>query len=154
MVFRYAFRALAADYLGGGAGLALTLGVVVFARPAVPAAGALAAAALLFFVYFVRTACRQLTQFQLDDAGLRAKGPLGGVIRWDELRSLRLDYFSTRADREGGWMQLRLRDAQRTIRIDSGLEGFDEFVRQAVDEAARRGLPLDAATVANLEALR
>lgn len=151
--FHYPFRALAFDYAGGVAGLALTLGVLLFTRPAVPVAGVSAAAALLFFVYFGRTVCRQLTHIELDDAGLRAKGPLGGAIRWDELRSLRLDFFSTRADREGGWMQLRLRGAWRTIRIDSELEGFPELVRRAAHEAALRGLPVDAATAANLEAL-
>jgi hypothetical protein len=134
--------------------LALTLGTVVFARPAAPVAAVLAMVALLFFVYFVRTVCRQLTQFELEGAGLRAKGPFGGAIRWDELRSLRLDFFSTRADREGGWMQLRLRDARRTIRIDSELEGFAELACHAAREAARRGLSFDAATAANLEALR
>ncbi len=60
---------------------------------------------------------------------------------------------ATRADREGGWMQLRLRDAQRTIRIDSELDGFAELVRRAANEAARHGLLFDAATARNLEAL-
>lgn len=152
--FHYPVRALAFDYAGAAAGLALTLGVVVFARPAVPAAAVLTLAALLFSVYFGRTVCRQLTHFELDDAGLRARGPMGGALRWDQLCSLRLDYFSTRADREGGWMQLRLRDARRTIRIDSELEGFVALVRHAAREAAQRGLALDAATAANLEALR
>jgi hypothetical protein len=66
---------------------------------------------------------------------------------------LRLDYYSTRRDGEGGWMQLRLGDARRTIRIDSGLEGFAELVGEAARAAARRDLALDAATLANLEAL-
>jgi hypothetical protein len=50
-------------------------------------------------------------------------------------------------------MQLRLGDARRTIRIDSGLEGFAELVGEAARAAARRDLALDAATLANLEAL-
>ena len=66
---------------------------------------------------------------------------------------MRLDYYSTRADREEGWMQLRLRDARRTIRLDSDLEGFDELVRAVAEEASRRGLALDAASLSNLKAL-
>ena len=91
--------------------------------------------------------------WKLDETGIRASGPLGAALRWEDLRSLRLDYYSTRRDREGGWMQLRLRDAQRTIRIDSELEGFVELVRAVALEARRRGADLDEATRANLAVL-
>ncbi len=50
-------------------------------------------------------------------------------------------------------MQLRLSDAQRTIRIDSDLEAFADLVGRAAEEAARRGLALDAATAGNLQAM-
>ena len=49
--FHYPFRSLFAAYAAGGAGAALSLGILAFVEPA-PAAGAvLAAAALLFSVY-------------------------------------------------------------------------------------------------------
>ena len=41
----------------------------------------LAAAAALFLVYFGRTVFRQLTHSKLDEAGIRARGPLGAAIR-------------------------------------------------------------------------
>ena len=129
-------------------------GLLEFAQPAAAVAWVLAAAAALFLVYFGRTVCRQLTHIEIDEAGIRASGPLGAVIRWENLRSLQLDYYSTRADREGGWMQLKLRDARRTIRIDSELEGFAAVVDRAARAAAQRGLALDAATLSNLQALR
>ena len=150
---RYSWRSLLPDFAGSGIGLVLSLGPLAFVRPAGPVAWVLAAAALLFLVYFGRTVCRQLTHIQLDEAGIRARGPLGAAIRWEDLRSLRLDYFSTRRDGEGGWMQLRLRDAQHTIRIDSELEGFVGLVRVAALEARRRGADLDHATRANLGVL-
>lgn len=152
--FHYPLRALVLDYAGSGAGFALTGGLLGFAHPAAPVAAVLTAAAALFLVYFGRTVCRQLTHIELDEAGIRARGPLGAAIRWEQLRSLRLDYYSTRADREGGWMQLRIRDAKRTIRIDSELDGFADVVRRAAHETARRGLVFDAATAGNLDALR
>jgi len=127
-------------------------------RLAAPVAWVLTAVAALFLVYFGRTVCRQLTHIELDEAGICARGPAPGLlsaaIRWDDLRLLRLDYYSTRADREGGWMQLKLGDAQRTIRIDSDLDGFVQIVERAARAAAERGLPLGASTLANLEALR
>lgn len=160
--YRYSWRALLPDYAGGAVGLALSLGVLAFAHPAAPVAWVLAAAAVLFLVYFARTVCRQLTHIELDETGIRVRGPAlglpGAALRWEELRSLRLGYYSTRRDPEGrtmqgGWMQLRLRGAGRTIRIDSELEGFPELVRAASLEARRRGAELDWATRANLGVL-
>ena len=154
---RYPLRSLGPDYLGGAAGLAVTLGLLGLAELALPVAAAMAAVAALFLVYFARTVCRQLTQIELDESGIRVLGPAvlrpGASIRWADLLLLRLDYYSTRRDGEGGWMQLRLGDAQRTIRIDSGLDGFAELVDAAARAAARRDLALDAATLANLEAM-
>jgi hypothetical protein len=153
----YSWRALLPDYLGGGSGLALSLGPLAIVHPAGPVAWVLAAVAVLFLVYFGRTVCRQLTHIELDEAGIRVRGPgffrLRTAIRWEELRSLRLDYFSTRRDGEGGWMQLRLRDAQHTIRIDSELTGFVDLLRAAALEARRRGADLDEATRSNLNQL-
>ena len=159
--FRYPWRTLALDYAGSAAGLACSLGLVGFVRLAAPVAWVLTAVAALFLVYFVRTVCRQLTHIELDETGIRARGLASGLpgaaIRWDDLRLLRLDYYSTRADREGGWMQLKLGDAQRTgqtIRIDSDLDGFARVAGRAAIEAARLGIALDAATLTNLLALR
>ena len=159
--FRYPPRALGLDYAGSTAGLACSLGLIGYLRLAAPVAWVVTAAAALFLVYFGRTVCRQLTHIELDETGIRARGPalgpLSAAIRWDDLRLLRLEYYSTRADREGGWMQLKLGDAQRTgqtIRIDSDLDGFAQVVERAAQAAAQRGLALDAACLANLQAMR
>ena len=155
--YRYSWRALLPDYAGGAAGLALVLGPLAFVHPAAPVAWVLAAASALFLVYFGRTVCRQLTHIELDETGIRVRGPalglLSAALRWEELRSLRLDYYSTRRDSEGGWMQLRLRGARCTIRIDSELEGFVELARAVALEARRRGVEPDEATRANLGVL-
>ena len=155
--FRYSARALLYGYAGGATGVAASLGTLVFVHPAGPVGWVLAAAAALFLVYFGRTVCRQMTRIELDETGIRATGPaflrLGAAIRWGDLRSLRLDYYSTRRDREGGWMQLRLRDAHRTMRIDSELDSFVELVRRVVREARRHGIDLDEPTRANLAVL-
>ena len=144
---------MALDYAGSAIGLACSLGPLAFVQPAAAVAWVLAAAAAFFLVYFARTVCRQLTRIELDEAGICARGPLGAAIRWEDLRSLRLDYYSTRRDREGGWMQLRLRSAQRTIRIDSEVDGFADIAGAAAAEARRRGTDLDETTRANLRAL-
>ena len=151
--FHYPLRSVSLDYAGSAIGLACSLGPLAYVQPAAAVAWILAAAAAFFLVYFGRTVCRQLTHIELDEAGIRARGPLGAAIRWEDLRSLRLDYYSTRRDREEGWMQLRLRSAQRTIRIDSEVDGFADIARAAAAEAGRRGADVDEATRANLRAL-
>ena len=50
-------------------------------------------------------------------------------------------------------MQLRLSDAQRTIRIDSGLDGFAVLVGAAAQVAVMRDLALDVDTAGNLQVL-
>ena len=151
--FRYPARALLADYLRGAIGAGACAGLIFLVKPAPAVATTLGAAAMLFLVYFARTVCRQLTHIELDETGIRVRGPLGAPIRWEDLRSLRLDYYSTRSDREGGWMQLRLRDAQRTIRIDSEVDGFAELAGAVAAEARHCGADLDASTRANLQLL-
>jgi hypothetical protein len=151
--FHYPVKALAPDYARSGAGFALCGGLLAFASPAPVAGGFLAAATGLFLVYLVRTVCRQLTQIELDEAGIRALGPLGADIRWENLRSMQLGYYSTRAGREEGWMQLRLRGAGGTLRIESELDGFPDLVRLVAAQASRRDLALDVASLANLRAL-
>lgn len=151
--FRYPLRALSAEYARGALGVAVCGGPVLLAELAPAVASILGATAALFLVYFARTVCRQLTHIELDEAGICARGPIGAAIRWEGLRTLRLDYYSTRSDREEGWMQLKLRDAQRAIRIDSEIDGFAELARAASAEALRRGLALDESTHSNLGAL-
>lgn len=155
---RYSWRALLPGYAGSAIGLAISLALLALVHPAAPVAWVLAAAAALFLVYFGRTVCRQLTHIELDETGIRVMGPVAGLlvaaIRWADLCLLRLDYYSTRRDGEGGWMQLRLGDARRTIRIDSGLEGFAELVGAAARAAARQDFALDATTAANLKVLQ
>jgi hypothetical protein len=51
-------------------------------------------------------------------------------------------------------MQLKLGDGQRTIRIDSDLEGFAQVAERAAHAASRLDLALDPATLNNLLALR
>lgn len=152
-LFQYPIRALAAEYLRSVIGVAATAGPLLFAQPALFPALILTGGATLFLVYFARTVCRQLTRIALDEAGISARGPLGASIRWDALRALQLEYYSTRSDREEGWMQLKLRDERSTIRIDSGIGDFAQLAGVAATQAVRRGVALDDASRANLAAL-
>lgn len=154
---RYPRPALAGDYLRGGAGLLLT-GLPLLALPLSPwVAPAFAAAALVFALFTARTVQRQLTIVELGEEGIAAHGPLGAAIRWQDLARLKLRYFSTRRDRERGWMQLTLQGTGqgigRRLTLESTLDGFDAVVERAAAAACANRLALDPATLDNLAAL-
>ena len=146
-------RAMALDRAQGATGSALGASVQRVAQPTGPVIRLLAAATVLFLVYFGRAVVRYLTRIELDEGAIRAPGPLGARIPCDEVRSLRLNDNKTRSDRSGGWMQLEVRGTQRSIRIDSSLSGFAGLAALAGREALRRGKWLDERTRSNLGAL-
>jgi hypothetical protein len=152
-LYRYPTAATAADYARGLGGIALTAAPLFALAPSGPLAWILAAGMLLFLVYFVRAVVRHLTRIELSEAGIAALGPFGRAIPWDELRSMKLNYYTTRSDRSGGWMQLDLGTGQRSLSVDSRLEGFADVAGAAAQEARHRGCPLDETTLFNLKAL-
>lgn len=149
----YPVAALAAHYLRAGVGLAATLGVLLWAHPAAAVSWIIAAGAILFLLDLGQTVVRQLTRIVIEESGIRTRGLLGIAIRWEDLRAVRLHYYLTRSDRRGGWMQLEVRGARRSISVESSLAGFARLAARLAREADARGLPLDAATRENLELL-
>ncbi|MBI1207782.1 MAG: hypothetical protein GC191_10895 [Azospirillum sp.] len=142
------------DYARAAGGLALTV-VPLLAVPVSPwLAVPMLSAAGLFAVFLITTVRRQVSRIAVDDHAIRSKAPFGHTaLRWAGLTKLRLRYFSTRRDRERGWLQLILSGADVTLRLDSALDRFDQVVSRAAAAAARNGLGLDPATVDNLAAL-
>ncbi len=150
---RYPASALCADYARGVGGVALSAGLLCVVSPEKPIAWVLAAALVLFLVYFARAVVRHLTRFEWSESGIVARGPFGGVVPWEELNSMQLRHYTTKSDRTGGWMQLDLGTQRGSIRMDSRLQCFAEIARTAALQARRRGTALDEATLTNLQAL-
>lgn len=151
--FRYARKALIGDYLRAGGGCALTAGPVLFLETATPVAAVLGGFAVLFAIFGLRTALRQSTVIEISDDAIAIMGKGGKRLEWRDVRQLRLDYFSTRRDREGGWMQMKISGPAGHIRIDSSLDGFGEAVGAAAERAAACGIGVTATTRGNLLAL-
>ena len=150
---RYPARAIILDYFYTALGLAFTLVPLALVTPLPAVTGVLAGFAILFFIFGLRTAIRHNTFVEVSDSGVTLRSLWGFKVTWSELRELKLSYFSTRRDRHGGWMQLRLRGQKRTIRVDSTLDGFEKLVARAAREARARELELGLETVQNLMAL-
>jgi len=150
---RYTLASLTPDYIRAGVGVVLTAGPLVLVRPIPALALVLGVLAALFVLFAARTAIRHATTIQLTNAGIRALGPLGGAIGWADLTRVDLRYYSTRRDRDKGWMQLRLRGGRRALRLDSSVDGFEMIAARAAGEARARSVGLDHSTRENLAAI-
>lgn len=150
---RYPGEALWADYARAGAGLLATLGPLLL----VPVAGWIAALlgllALLFAVFAWRTLERQRTRVALDDAAIEMSGPSRRRIPWHSLTDARLRYYSTKRDRSGGWMHLRLEAPSGTLRVDSTIADFGRIAERVSAAVRALDLPVDEVTRANFRAL-
>ena len=149
----YPTAAMVGDYLRAAAGLVPT-GLVFAVEPLGPvAATVLGGFAAIFAVFGLRTLLRHGTSLEMTDTELRSRGAWQRDIAWAELDRMRLAYYSTRRDRKSGWMQLELGAGRAMVKLDSRIAGFDRLVQRAAEVAARRGLALNEATLANLQAL-
>jgi hypothetical protein len=150
----YPLSALVGDYLRAIAGFIPPIAVLVIAPVGAVGAVVLGGFAALFAVFGIRTALRHCVSIEMNDAALMVSGLPRALIPWNKLDRMKLSYYSTRRDGRGGWMQLELRAGSSILRVDSRIEGFSELVRASAAAAETRGLLIDLATLANLEALR
>lgn len=149
----YPTPAMVGDYARAAAGLCPTIAIITM-MPVGPAGTAvLGGFAALFGAFGIRTVLRHASRLELRDGILRTSGLRRTSISLRELDSIKLAYYSTRRDGRGGWMQLELRSGSSTMRLDSRIEGFAELVEASAKAAKTRGLSLNAATLANLQAL-
>jgi len=150
---RYHRRDINADLLRAGAGLAACVTPMFFLEPGAVASYVLAVPAACFALFGLRTVTNARTVFTFDETGIRAEGGHRADIRWDDLRDVRLSYFSTRRDRESGWMQLKLKGGDGALTLHSTLDGFEDVCRAAFRAAQARGLDLTAASARNFAML-
>ena len=151
--FRYPRQVLRNAYALACTGMVVGFGPLLLTQPAVVFRWMLGVMGALFLVYFARTVVRQHTRIELDASGIGAQGPLGTLIRWDDVRAVVLNYYSTRPDRSGGWMEFIVKGSRRAIRVESTLDGFVELVGETLREVRSRGIEPDERTRSNLRAL-
>lgn len=150
---RYPGRAMRADYLRAGVGMALTLGPLAYVNAAPVMVYIFGGLGTLFLVFGARTFLRHLTRVDVDAETIRTGRPFRAELRWRDLNGMTLRYYSTQRDRRGGWMQLRLTGGRRALRFDSTIDGFPVIARRAFAAARTNRLELNETTLANLASL-
>lgn len=140
-------------YLRAVSGLSITVLPVLLLGPSSVIVYILLFMAGLFLLYGARILYRQVTLLEVTATGVRIVGPFGWTIKWEKLGGFRLGYYSTRRDRERGWMQLTLTGKGVRLTVDSALDDFGDFVSYALKVANDKGLSLTPATRRNLQML-
>ena len=150
---RYERGAIVWDMARGGLGLLFTGLPLVITPLTTTMTVIFAALATLFGVYVIRTWMRAAQAIEVDAQGIRRTGPMGIAIAWDELETMGLRYFSTRRDKAGGWMELKVSGGGGNLAVESSIDDFETVVRHCMLVAQRNGLELTEATLDNLRAL-
>jgi hypothetical protein len=152
MSYRYPAGTIFRDYVRAATGVSLFfVPVMAFDLPRVTIYLCIAIGTLFVF-YLRQTVIRHRTRIDMDDRMIRNRAS-ELCFAWDELSRVALRYFSLRRDRDAGWLELRISSGNRSLCLDSRIEGFERIAAQAARAAAENGLPLDGATLSNLDAL-
>ncbi len=139
----YPLSRLWPDYLRAGGGLAICLGLVLFAAPQSVIFALLVGLSLLFAWLGAVTAWRQQIGIELDAVGVVRRGWGRTVaLPWPTVKAVTLRYYSTRRDRSEGWLQLVIEAEGGTLRVDSNLIGFPSLVERAFAAAERNGVAI------------
>jgi len=152
-VHRYAPQTLIGDYVRAGIGLLLTLPPLLFLGPGTAIAIALFLVAGICLFFIARTLERNRAVVSVDDDAITLTGFRSASVRWDELARMTLAYYAVKRDKTDGWMEITLKDAKATIKLDSRLENFGAVVIKAARVARERRIPLNQITLSNLKAL-
>ncbi|MDF2367716.1 hypothetical protein [Sneathiella sp.] len=152
-VFTYPRKSLLGSYIRAFFGIVGTLVPLLLLNPISVIVYLLVFLLCAFILYGLRAIFRQFTRFEVSGAGIIMSGPVERRIKWEELDGFNLNYYSTRRDREAGWMHLKLKGGGVRLSIDSTIGGFEELVERAARAAAENGLVPDRNTVRNMQAL-
>ena len=74
-------------------------------------------------------------------------------IKWDNIKSFELKYYSTRQDKEKGWMLLKISDKKNTIFIHSAISNFEAIARKTASVACKNDITLTNRTLINYKAI-
>ncbi|NKC16887.1 MAG: hypothetical protein GKR94_33245 [Gammaproteobacteria bacterium] len=150
---RYPMSALLPDMSRAGLGLLATALMLAHLPLDSVAFAAFTVLGMTFACFGLLTAWRGRLRIRVSPEAVFVN-PGAKCLERGRLSGFRLDYYSTRRDREGGWMQLTLIDVNGVrVQVDSRLDGFHGFVASSLLCAKSNQLDLSPATLANLSAM-
>jgi len=152
-IHRYSLQNLLPDYLRGGAGIIIGGGGWLLAPGMLHVIVIFGGLTLLFLLFTMRTVARQYTRIEMTDDAITSGGTRRLTLHWSDLDHVKLRYYSTRRNRAGGWMTLKLASGRSAISVDSNIDGFDAIAARAARAMVDNRAAADDVTLANLAAL-
>ncbi|MBV6634252.1 MAG: PH domain-containing protein [Alphaproteobacteria bacterium] len=141
------------DLVRGVFGIAATFGPLLLVPDVHPVFVAiLGSLGALFSWFLIRTGMRWPVRVAVSPNGLSLRNGVGSTetLAWQDLQAVQLRYYSTRRDRDEGWLQLELshRSGQK-LKLDSNLAEFGTVGEYAAIAAQRHGLTVDTTSADN-----
>lgn len=152
-VHRYPLPTLMGDYIRAGLGVLATVAMSMFLDLGTAGVITLLIIGGVSLFFLLRTVDRNRTVVSLDDDMIALTGFRAAKLAWDDLARMSLAYYTVKRDKSDGWMEITLKDAKATIKLDSRLENFGVIVIKAARVARARRIPLNQITLSNLKAL-
>jgi hypothetical protein len=152
-IHRYSLQNLLPDYLRGGAGMIIGGGGWLLAPGMLHVIVIFGGLTLLFLLFTMRTVARQYTRIEMTDDAITSGGTRRLALHWSDLDHVKLRYYSTRRNRAGGWMTMKLVSGRTAISVDSNIDGFDAIAARAARAMVENRAAADDVTLANLAAL-
>ncbi|GLQ05236.1 hypothetical protein [Sneathiella chinensis] len=152
-VFRYSPQEIRKEYIRMGGGIIATLLPLLLLGPSSVILYLLGSMFCLFVVYGIRTFFRSRARIRITAQAVVWDGVQVRSLNWEALEAVRLRYFSTRKDGEKGWFDLRLSGNGVRLKLESGIEDFDELAVICLRAARQKGLSFDPVTARNAAAL-
>jgi hypothetical protein len=150
--YGYSFSSVGGDFVRAIVGLVLCSLPVLLGLELILALWLLVPLTTVFFTFLVRIIFRYMTTVTVTDEWIRVNSFLDITLYWADVTDFKLSYFTLWRNGEKGWMQMRLRNATNSIRIESSLVGFEEIASRAFAAAEANHISLNSTTTSNLEA--
>jgi hypothetical protein len=150
---QYPLSSLYGDYIRAAIGV-LFFGMPLYFVKDSPILSTILTGILLVFIGFAaKIALRQLTIIETEEEGIIANGPLGRRIAWRDINKVALKFYSTRRDKNEGWMQLTLYSATEKMTLESSLDGFNDVADAVVQAGFRNNAEMDETTMENIASM-
>ena len=86
---------------------------------------------ILLLIYSTYLTLKSLSKITFDEEEIIKSNPvIKTILKWKDISEIKLNYYSTRRDKEKGWMVLFLLNKQKKIVIHSSISGFDVILKQ------------------------
>ena len=150
--YGYPFSSVRGDFIRAVLGMVLCSLPVLLGLELILALWFLVPLTAVFITFLVRIIIRYMTTVTVTDEWIRVNSFFDITLYWADVTDFKLSYFTLWRNGEKGWMQMRLRNATNSVRIESSLVGFEEIASRAFAAAEANHISLNSATTSNLEA--